>query len=42
MIYTAHASTPAGFELNLNLNTHRGDLYIREKREGETGGRADN
>lgn len=29
--------SPAGPELNLNL-THGGDLYMREKREGETGG----
>lgn len=42
MTYAAHASAPAGLELNLNLNTHRGDLYIREQREGEAGGKQTN
>lgn len=34
--HTTSTLTPAGFELNLNLTLY-GDLYIREKREGETG-----
>lgn len=41
ILCTAHAFTPAGLELNLNLTTHHGDLYITEKREGETGREAD-
>lgn len=34
--HAASTLPPAGFELNLNLTLYD-DLYIREKREGETG-----
>lgn len=33
ILCTTNAFTPAGLELNLNLATHHGDLYIREKRK---------